>query len=73
MSVAIAVWLPRSAILVSGMTDDGGVQSIDEEDGVPAALGSGASIGSSSVACCSSVRSRWRRQQWRGQLRGGRW
>jgi hypothetical protein len=65
-SATTAVWLSRSAVLLSGMINDGGVWSIDEEDGVPAALGGGASVGGSSVARCSSVRSRWGRQKWRG-------
>jgi hypothetical protein len=65
-SATTAVWLSRSAVLLSGMINDGGVWSIDEEDGVPVALGGGASVGGSSVARCSSVRSRWGRQKWRG-------
>jgi hypothetical protein len=60
-SVAAAVWLLRSAILLDGMTDDGGVWPVDEEDGVPVALGGG-----SSVSHRTSVRSQWGRQKWRG-------
>jgi hypothetical protein len=55
------VWLLRSAILLGGMTDDGGVWPVDEEDGVPVALGGG-----SSVSHRTSVRSQWGRQKWRG-------
>jgi hypothetical protein len=62
----VAVWLPRSAILLCGMTNDGGVRFVDDEYGVPVVLGGGASVDTSSVACCSSVRSRWGRRKWRG-------
>jgi hypothetical protein len=76
-ALAAVVWLPRSTILLNGMTDDGAVRSVDEEDGVRighkthwlaggggtsvvlVALGGSASIGGSSVARRSSVRSWW--------------